>query len=44
MGEFNSVKHGFHETPNIYPNISKEQQFIPNKINKIRDYFLTEIR
>ena len=48
MGECNSIKHDFHETPNIYPNlnanISNEQQFRLNKINEIKDYFLAEIR
>ena len=38
----------FNKTPNIYPNlnanISNEQQFRLNKINEIKDYFLTEIR
>ena len=36
------------KTPNIYPkltaNISNQQQFRLNKINKIKDYFLAEIR
>ena len=39
---------GFNKTPNIYPNLSaipsNEQQFRLNKINKIKDYFLVEIR
>ena len=43
MGECNSIKHGFYKTPNIYPNISNEQQFRLNKINKIKDYLLAEI-
>ena len=34
----------FHETPNIYPNISNEQQFRLNIINEIKDQFLAEIR
>ena len=38
----------FNKTSNIYPNLnavpSNEQQFRQNKINKIRDYFLAEIR
>ena len=38
----------FNKTPNIHPNlaanISNEQQFRSNKINKIKDYFLAEIR
>ena len=42
MDDFNN------KTPNIYSNlaanISNEQQFRLNKINKIKDYFLAEIR
>ena len=38
----------FNKTPNIYPNLSEipsnEQQLRLNKINEIKDYFLTEIR
>ena len=38
----------FNKTPNIYPNltsdISNEQQFRLNKINKIKYYFLAKIR
>ena len=48
MDECNSIKHDFHKTPNIYPNlnanISNEQQFRLNKINEIKDYFLIEIK
>ena len=48
MGECNSIKHEFYETPNIYPNlnanISNEQQFRLKTINEIKDYFFTEIR
>ena len=48
MDECNSIKHDFHKTPNIYPNlnanISNEQQFRLNKISEIRYYFLAEIR
>ena len=48
MDECNSIKHDFHKTPNMYPNlnanISNEQQFRLNKINEITDYFLAEIR
>ena len=49
----NFIKIDFHKTPNICPNlnliplnanISNEQQFRLNKINKIKDYFLAEIR
>ena len=38
----------FNKAPNIYPNLStipsNEEQFRLNKINKIKDYFLAEIR
>ena len=48
MDGCNSIKHDFHKTPNIYPNlkanISNEKQFKLNKINEIKDYFLAEIR
>ena len=44
MDECNSIKHDFHETPNIYPNISNDQKFRLNKINKIQDYFTPRIR
>ena len=48
MDECNSIKNDFHKTPNIYPNlnanISNEKQFRLNKINKIKDYSLAEIR
>ena len=48
MDEWNSIRHDFNKTPNIYPNltanISNEQQFRLNKINEIKDYFLVEIR
>ena len=44
----NSIKHDFHETPSMYPNlsanISNDQQFRLNKINEIKDYFIAEIR
>ena len=43
MAECNS-----HETHNIYPNLSatlsNEQQFSLNKINEIKDYFVSEIK
>ena len=46
--ECNSIKHYFHKTPNMYPNlnanISNDQQFRLNKINEIQDYFIVEIR
>ena len=48
MDESNPIKHDFHKTPNIFPNlnadISNEQQFRLNKINKVKNYFLAEIR
>ena len=48
MDEYYSVKHDFHKTPNMYPNlnanISNEQQLRLNKINEIKDYLLPEIR
>ena len=48
MAGCNSIKHDFHETPNMYPNlnanISNDQQFRLNKINEIKDYFIAEIR
>ena len=38
----------FNKTPNIYPNLTaniwNEQQFKLNKINKIKDCFLADIR
>ena len=48
MAECNSVGHGVHETPNMYPNLkavrlSDQQQFRPNKINEIKYYFVAEI-
>ena len=33
-----------HETHNIYPNLNDQQQFILNKINEIKDYFISEIK
>ena len=44
MDDCNSIKHDFCETPNIYPNISNDQQFRLNKINEIKDYFIAEIK
>ena len=32
------------EAPCIYPNLSDVTQFELNKINKIKDYFIAEIR
>ena len=51
--ECNSIKHSFHEIPNMYrnlnaislsANISNDQQFRLIKINEIKDYFIAEIR
>ena len=46
--ECNSIKHNFHETPNLYrnltANISNDQQFRLNKINEIKDYFIAAIK
>ena len=46
--ECNCIEHNFRETPNMYPNlsgnISNDQQFRLNKINEIKDHFITEIR
>ena len=48
MDECNSIKHYFHKTPNMYPNlnavplnanISNKQQFRLKKANEIKDYF-----
>ena len=43
MDECNSIKHDFHKTPKMYPNlsanISNEQQFRLNKISEIEDYY-----
>ena len=48
MAGSNSIKFGFHETPNMYSNlsanISNDQQCRLNKINEIKDYFIANIR
>ena len=48
MDECNSIRHDFHKTANMFPNlnanISNDQQFRLNKINEIKDYFIAEIR
>ena len=44
MVEWTSIEHNFDKTPNMYPNISNDQQFRLNKINEIKDYFIAEIR
>ena len=45
MDESISIKHDFHKTPNMYPNlnanISNEKQFRLKKINKIKDYLFS---
>ena len=38
MVESASIEHNFHKTPNIYPNISNDQQFRLNKIKEIKDF------
>ena len=40
MAETNNVS----MYPNLSPNLSDDQQFRLNKINKIRDYFVAEIK
>ena len=42
MDECNSTKHDFRKTPNIYLNISNDQQFRLNKINEIKNYFIAD--
>ena len=48
MVECNSIEHDFHETPNMYPNLSEniwnDQQFRINKINELTYYFIAEIK
>ena len=48
MDQCNPNEHGFHKTPNMYPNlnanISNEQQLRLKKINEIKDYLLAEIQ
>ena len=42
------VERNSHETTNTYPNLSvplsNQQQFRPNKINEVKDYFVAEIK
>ena len=43
------AEHYFHETPNMYPNLSAhplndQEEFRLNKINGIKDYFIAEIK
>ena len=35
---------GSHETHNVYSNLHDHHQFRLNKINEIKDYFVTEIK
>ena len=44
MVESTFIDHNFHKTPNMYPNLSNDQQFRLNKINEIKYYFIAEIR
>ena len=48
MAECTFIERDFHETPNMYPNlsanISNDEQFRLNKINEIKDYFIAKIR
>ena len=41
---YKMVECNSHETHNIYPNLNGQQQFRLNKINKINDYFVAEIK
>ena len=49
MVKCNSVEHSFVEGSNIYPDLneislSDQQHFRLNKINEIKDYFVSEIK
>ena len=48
MVECTFIERDFHETPNMYPNLtantSNDQQFRLNKINEIKDCFIAEIK
>ena len=48
MAECNSVERNSYETHNIYSNLNvslnDQQQFRLKKINKIKDYFVAEIK
>ena len=44
MVESALIEHNFHKIRNIYQNISNDQQFRLNKTNKIKDYFIAEVR
>ena len=47
MAERSSIKHNFHEIPNMYlnlsANISNDQQFRLNKINEIKTILLPRL-
>ena len=38
------TEYNFHEAHNLYPNLHGQQQFTLSKINKIKDYFIAEIK
>ena len=44
MVECNSIECNSHETHNTYLNLHDQQQFRINKINKTKDYFVTQIK
>ena len=44
MIECLSIEHNFHKTPNVYPNISNDQQFRLKIINEIKDGFIFSSR
>ena len=41
---YKMVECNSHGTHNIYPNLNDQQQFRLNKINKIKDYFVAEVK
>ena len=47
MAKCNSIEHNFHETPNMYLNLSantsNDQPFRLNKINEIKDFLLQRL-
>ena len=43
MDEYNSIKHGFRKTANIYPNISNDQQFRLKKSMKLKATLLQRL-
>ena len=44
MAECSSTECNSYETHNIYPNLHDRQQFRLNKTNKIKNYFVAEIK